>query len=83
MKDKLVNLLIRIDKMESHTEIKEEIGKLIIELDNNNNENENIEIKIEGTRHCLPCVCASHSNCGDCNADINTDLNMPEKCIIM
>ena len=84
MREKLMNLLIKIDKIESHTEIKEEIGKLILELDYKENEEINITVaqEIKDTC-CMPSICVS--KCGDCGFALdleNASDIAQKKCVI-
>jgi hypothetical protein len=85
MKEQLIKLMVQIDKMKSTTEIKEAIGKIIIEYDNAETENKtDIEIHVDGKNWCMPSACVS--NCGACDANVNTTLSIPEPekcCLIM
>lgn len=79
-----MNLLVRIDKITSHTEIKEEIGKLILELDYVENEGIHINIakEIKDTC-CMPSICVS--KCGDCGVALdleNASDIAQKKCVI-
>ena len=89
MKEQLVNLMVRIDKMKSTTEIKNAIAEIIIQNDYAESKTDNtteIEIHVDGKNCCMPSACVS--NCGACDADVNTTITLPETdpkkcCIIM
>jgi len=69
MKEQLIKLMVQIDKMKSTTDIKEAIGKIIIEYDNAETENKtDIEIHVDGKNCCMPSACVS--NCGACDANV-------------
>ena len=74
MKEQLIKLMVQIDKMKSTTDIKEAMGKIIIECDNAETDNKtDIEIHVDGKNCCMPSACVS--NCGGCDANvINTTL---------
>ncbi len=77
--------MVQIDKMKSTTDIKEAIGKIIIEYDNAETDNRtDIEIHVDGKKCCTPSACVS--NCGACDANVNTTFSLPEPekcCLIM
>jgi hypothetical protein len=77
--------MVQIDKIKSTTDIKEAIGKTIIECDNAETDNKtDIEIHVDGKNCCMPSACVL--NCGACNANVNTTLSLPEPekcCLIM
>ena len=85
MKEQLIKLMVQIDKMKSTTDIKEAIGKIIIECDNTETDNKtDIEIHVDGKNCCMPSACVS--NCGACDANVNTTISLPEPekcCLIM
>jgi hypothetical protein len=85
MKEQLIKLMVQIDKMKSTTDIKEAIGKIIIECDNAETDNKtDIKIHVDGKNCCMPSACVS--NCGACDANVNTTLSLPEPekcCLIM
>lgn len=89
MKEDLMKLIVRIDKMKSITEIKEAIAQIIIQNDNLISKTDNktdIDIHVDGKNCCMPSACVS--NCGACDADINTSITLPETdpkkcCLIM
>ena len=92
MKEQLVNLMVRIDKMRSTTEIKEAIAKIILDSEYTESKTDNtteIEIHVDGKNCCMPSVCSS--NCRSCDkaiVDVNTNITLPETdpkkcCIIM
>ena len=88
MKEQLINLMVRIDKMKSTTEIKNAIAEIIIQNDYTESKTE-IEIHVDGKNCCMPSVCSS--NCRSCDkaiVDVNTSITLPETdpekcCIIM
>ena len=84
MREQLVNLMVRIDKMKSTTEIKEAIAKIILDYEYTESKPTEIEIHVDGKNCCMPSACVS--NCGACDADVQTNLSLPEPnkcCIIM
>jgi hypothetical protein len=87
MKEQLINLMARIDKMKSTTEIKNAIAEIIIKNDyteSNTDNKTDIEIHVDGKNCCMPSACVS--NCGACDANVNTTLSLPEPekcCLIM
>ena len=89
MKEQLVNLMVRIDKMKSTTEIKNAIAEIIIQNDYEESKTTEIEIHVDGKNCCMPSVCSS--NCRSCDkaiVDVNTNITLPETdpkkcCIIM
>ena len=88
MREQLVNLMVRIDKMKSTTEIKNAIAEIIIQNEYAESKTE-IEIHVDGKNCCMPSVCSS--NCRSCEkaiVDVNTSITLPETapkkcCIIM
>jgi hypothetical protein len=79
MRDQLVNLMVKIDKIKSTTEIKEAIAKIILDYEYAETKTANtteIEINVAGKNCCMPSVCVS--NCGACDADVQTNLSLPE-----
>jgi hypothetical protein len=76
MKEQLIKLMVQIDKMKSTTDIKEAIGKIIIECDNTETDNKTeIKIHVDGNNCCMPSACV-----------YNTKLSLPEPekcCLIM
>ena len=88
MKEQLINLMVRIDKMKSTTEIKNAIAEIIIQNEYTESKTE-IEIHVDGKNCCMPSVCSS--NCRSCEkaiVDVNTSITLPETdpkkcCIIM
>ena len=89
MREQLVNLMVRIDKMKSTTEIKEAIAKIILDYEYTESKPTEIEIHVDGKNCCMPSVCSS--NCRSCDkaiVDVNTSITLPETdpkkcCIIM
>ncbi len=85
MKAAIIDLMVKIDYMKSTTEIKEALGKIVIEHDDIHDEDKDNDIKIDvNGKVCMPSVCAS--NCKDCDVDANTTLDLGEgskSCIIM
>ena len=87
MKEQLINLMACIDKMKSTTEIKNAIAEIIIKNDYTESKTDNtteIEIHVDGKNCCMPSACVS--NCGACDANVNTTLSLPEPekcCLIM
>jgi hypothetical protein len=85
MKEQLIRLMVQIDKIKSTTDLKEAIGKIIIEYDNNaeTDSKTDIEIHVDGKNCCMPSACVS--NCGGCDANVNTTLSLPEpeKCCLI
>jgi hypothetical protein len=87
MREQLVNLMVRIHKMKSTTKSKEAIAKIILDYEYTETETDNtteIEIHVDGKNCCMPSDCVS--NCGACDADVQTNLSLPEPnkcCIIM
>ena len=89
MREQLVNLMVRIDKMKSTTEIKEAIAKIILDNEYTESKPTEIEIHVDGKNCCMPSVCSS--NCRSCEkaiVDVNTSITLPETdpkkcCIIM
>ena len=94
MKAAIIDLMVKIDKMKSTTEIKGALAKIVIEhddwrspserrLDAHEKDND-IKIDVKGKVCCMPSVCAS--NCKDCDVDVNTTVELgetPHSCIIM
>jgi hypothetical protein len=77
MKEQIVKLMVQIDKMKSTTDIKEAIGRIIIEYDVSENDNKtDIAIHVDGKNCCMPSACVS--NYGACDANVNTSLSLPE-----
>ena len=79
MREKLIDLMVRIDKMKSITEIKESIAKIIIQNDYEEGKTTEIEIHVDGKSCCMPSVCSS--NCRSCDkaiVDVNTTVTLPE-----
>jgi hypothetical protein len=84
MKAAIIDLMVKIDKMKSTTEIKEALGKMVIEHDDLSDKDSDIKIDVKDKVCCMPSVCAS--NCKDCDVDVNTTLDSGEgskSCIIM
>ena len=84
MKAAIIDLMVKIDKMKSTTEIKEALGKIVIEHDNAHEKDNDIKKDVKGKVCCMPSVCAS--NCKDCDVDVNTTVELgetPHSCIIM
>ena len=84
MKAAIIDLMVKIDKMKSTTEIKEALAKIVIEHDDISDKDNDIKIDVKGKVCCMPSVCAS--NCKDCDVDVNTTLDLGEgskSCIIM
>jgi hypothetical protein len=84
MKAAIIDLMVKIDKMKSTTEIKEALAKIVIEHDDKSDKDNDIKIDVKGKVCCMPSVCAS--NCKDCDVDVNTTLDLGEgskSCIIM
>jgi hypothetical protein len=84
MKAAIIDLMVKIDKMKSTTEIKEALGKIVIEHDDIHDKDNDIKIDVKGKVCCMPSVCAS--NCKDCDVDVNTTVELgetPHSCIIM
>ena len=84
MKEQLIKLMARIDKMKSTTEIKNAIAEIIIQNDYEESKTTEIEIHVDGKNCCMPSACVS--NCGACDANVNTTLSLPEPekcCLIM
>ena len=89
MKEQLINLMVRIDKMKSTTEIKNAIAEIIIQNEYTESKPTEIEIHVDGKNCCMPSVCSS--NCRSCEkaiVDVNTSITLPETdpqkcCIIM
>jgi leucyl aminopeptidase (aminopeptidase T) len=87
MKEQLIKLMVQIDKMKSTTEIKNAIAEIIIKNDYTESKTDNtteIEIRVDGKNCCMPSACVS--NCGACDANVNTTLSLPEPekcCLIM
>ena len=87
MREDLIKLMVRIDKMKSTTEIKNAIAEIIIKNDYTESKTDNtteIEIHVDGKNCCMPSACVS--NCGACDANVNTTLSLPEPekcCLIM
>jgi hypothetical protein len=86
MKAAIIDLMVKIDKMKSTTEIKEALGKIVIEHDGIHDKDKDNDIKIDVTGKvcCMSSVCAC--NCKDCDVDVNTTLDLGEgskSCIIM
>ena len=84
MKAAIIDLMVKIDKMKSTTEIKEALGKIVIEHDDLPDKDNDIQIDVKSKVCCMPSVCAS--NCKDCDVDVNTTLDLGEgsnSCIIM
>jgi hypothetical protein len=81
MENQIMDLIVRIDKIESKTFIKEELGKILLNYTNEKNSN-NLNIQ-DNKACCIPSVCSS--NCGSCY--INNNLNLPEidpkKCCVI
>jgi hypothetical protein len=77
MKEQLIKLMVRIDQMKSTTDIKEAMGKIIIENDNAETDNKtDIEIHVDGKNCCMPSACVL--NCGACDANVYTTFSLPE-----
>ena len=86
MKAAIIDLMVKIDKMKSTTEIKEALGRIIVEHDDihDTDKDNDIKIDVKGKVCCMPSVCAS--NCKDCDVDVNTTVELgetPHSCIIM
>ena len=79
-----MDLLVKIDKMQSKTEIKEKLADIVMRLDNahHNANTVNYEMDDNNEVGCMPCVC--QSKCGDVTVDIDvtvgkTDSDSPVK----
>ena len=84
MKAAIIDLMVKIDKMKSTTEIKEALAKIVIEHDDISDKDNDIKIDVKGKVCCMPSVCAS--NCKDCDVDVNTTVELgetPHSCIVM
>ena len=84
MKAAIIDLMVKIDKMKSTTEIKGALAKIVIEHDDKSDKDNDIKIDVNGKVCCMPSVCAS--NCKDCDVDVNTTVELgetPHSCIIM
>lgn len=72
-KQKIMNLIIRIDKMSS-TEIKEELAEVALHIDNDN-VNFDLQNTIQNNKSCcMPSICTT--NCGDCSVDIDVEVTV-------
>ena len=84
MKAAIIDLMVKIDKMKSTTEIKEALAKIVIEHDDKSDKDNDIKIDVKGKVCCMPSVCAS--KCKYCDVDVNTTVELgetPHFCIIM
>ncbi len=84
MRAAIIDLMVKIDKMKSTTEIKEALGKIVIEHDDAHEKDNDIKIDVKGKVCCMPSVCAS--DCKDCDVDVDTTVDLGEgskSCIIM
>ncbi len=84
MKAAIIDVMVKIDKIKSTTEIKEALAKIVIEHDDAHEKDNDIKIDVKGKVCCMPSVCAS--SCKDCDVDVNSTLDLGEgskSCIIM
>ena len=84
----MMDLIIKIDKMKSTTEIKENLAHIVMQMDNAHHENSVLlgvgdrEIDVqyqmgdENTVGCMPCIC--QSKCGDVTVDIDVTVEQPD-----
>lgn len=86
MREKILDLIIKIDKMKSTTEIKQKLAEIVIHYDNEKNEKIDINIDVNDKNCCMPSACVSNC-CDKPIIDINTAVTLPEDtkkcCVIM
>ncbi len=68
MKAAIIDLTVKLDEMKCTTEIKEALGKIVIEHDHIHDKDNDIKKDLNGKVCCMPSVCAS--NCKERDVDV-------------
>ena len=73
----IMDLIVKIDKMQSKTEIKEKLADIVMHLDRAHHDTSvHYEMNDDNKVGCMPCVC--QSKCGDVTVDIDVSVGNSE-----